>query len=175
MTAALVLATGVALAEDIICTTSPCIGTDEDDFIQGTNAPNEVRALAGNDYVSTVGAGDQLYGGDGRDTLFADGGPDRTLDGDDEVYGGPGVDDMRGLGGSDLLVGGRSKDFIDAREDAIAGDDIIAGLDTVKGGPGNDEVSADDGVKDIIDCGTGEEDFATRDQGIDTVKNCERR
>jgi Ca2+-binding RTX toxin-like protein len=175
MTAVLMLAAGVALAEDFICSSNPCIGTHEDDSIQGTNAPNEIHALAGNDFVSTVGSGDLLYGGDGSDILNADGGSDRTLDGDDEVYGGPGVDDLRGLGGSDLLVGGGGKDYIDAREDAIAGEDIIAGLDAVKGGPGNDEVYGDDGVKDIIDCGRGQEDFASRDQGIDTVKNCEFR
>ena len=60
--------------------------------------------------------------------------------------------------------------------DQLYGGDILdadGGPDTVKGGPGNDEVYADDGVKDIIDCGKGQEDFASHDRGIDTVKNCE--
>ena len=45
------------------------------------------------------------------------------------------------------------------------------------GGNGNDTIEANDGNKDIIDCGEnrGDKDTVFFDVGIDTIKNCEER
>jgi hypothetical protein len=46
------------------------------------------------------------------------------------------------------------------------------GVDTARGGKGNDQVSANDGQRDVIDCGDGR-DSVEFDPGLDKVKNCE--
>jgi hypothetical protein len=48
-------------------------------------------------------------------------------------------------------------------------------VDIVKGGGGDDLISANDGHKDVIDCGKGEDTVSYDDNATvkDTVKNCE--
>jgi Ca2+-binding RTX toxin-like protein len=176
MTAAvLVLAAGVALAANFTCSTNPCTGTEQNDLIQGTNDPEEIRALGGNDMAYGHGGDDQVYGGEGDDDpLAGDADINEALDGSDQVYGGPGADHLYADGYSDLLSGGAGPDLLDAREDASAGTHV-PGTDTVKGGGGNDSIGAIDGAVDHIDCGKGRRDFVTRDKGMDTIKNCEVR
>lgn len=89
--------------------------------------------------------------------------------GADTMKGAPGPDYMVGLGGNDTLNGFAGEDKIDALNDPQD-----KGKDTVSGGPGNDAIAANDGVKDKIDCGTGSKDIAYSDKGLDIVSsNCE--
>jgi hypothetical protein len=46
-------------------------------------------------------------------------------------------------------------------------------VDIVKGGSGNDDIFANDGNVDIIDCGGGKQDIVRYDVGLDTIKHCE--
>src|SRR5215212_10339166 len=80
--AVLELAAGVDLADNITCSTNPCTGTAQTDLIMGTNDPEEIRALAGNDMAYGHGGGDLVYGGDGDDNpLAGDGQANDALDG----------------------------------------------------------------------------------------------
>ena len=64
-------------------------------------------------------------------------------------------------------MGGRGADSIDAIEASSNG-----GTDTARGGRGNDDVTANDGQKDAIDCGDGR-DAVEFDARLDKVRNCE--
>jgi Ca2+-binding RTX toxin-like protein len=87
---------------------------------------------------------DVVNGGDGNDTIFgAD--DDDTLNGDagdDFIDGGVDDDTITGGTGDDTLIGGQGADTIDGGDDA---DTIIVS-------------SAEDGVGDVIDGGTGGDD-----------------
>ena len=143
-----------AVLAAITCPGDSCYGTDGDDTLQGT---------AGFDYAFGYGGADTINGGGGNDTLIGDEQADQALDGADRISGGAGNDSVVGYGGADLLVGGRGGDVINARE--IEGHP--PGTDTVRGGRGNDTIYANDGAKDKIDCGPGQ-DFVQFDQGLDT-------
>jgi hypothetical protein len=45
-------------------------------------------------------------------------------------------------------------------------------LSNLFGGPGNDDVNAVEGARDVIDCGAGRDRVAF-DAGVDSVKHCE--
>ena len=106
------------------------------------------------------GGADQLYGGQGNDTLYGGGGAD-VLDGgqgDDTLYGGTGDDQLDGGQGDDVLYGGAGDDFLDGGQ----GDDIIdggAGDDVLIGGQGDDTFvfRAGDGNDIILDFGEQDE------------------
>lgn len=163
---AVLLAASAAYALDIECLPGSnvagkeCLGTDASDTMDGTEGNDDIRGLGGNDVVRGLGGVDALEGDDQEMSPSGQG--------DDEVFGGTGGDDLIGLDGSDLLSGGRGADSIDALEASSNG-----GVDTVKGGGGNDEVFADDGQRDMIDCGRGTRDDVRHDSGLDTLKNCE--
>ncbi len=60
MVAALVLASGVALAQIINCPTGAdglCVGTDNSDTLNGTNSADDMRGLKGQD---TLNAGAEI-------------------------------------------------------------------------------------------------------------------
>lgn len=99
--------------------------------------------------------------------------PGRTIRGTAKAdyLAGSGFDDkIYGLGGSDTLLGGAGDDLLDGG----AGNDVIdggSGRDRILAGAGSDTVLANDGDRDTIDCGAGN-DRAVVD-GIDVVVNCE--
>jgi hypothetical protein len=99
-----------------------------------------VRVELGNrEDTATVLAGvpAQVLGGEGADTLTT--GPE-----DDAVDGGPGNDTIATGEGNDIVIGGNGVDDIDAGpgDDDIRVRDGFA--DTVRCGPGNDRVDADE-------------------------------
>ena len=69
------------------------------------------------------------------------------------LYGGRGDDRVAGGHGSDTLRGG-------------------PGRDTIFGGDENDRIDVRDGVRDVVDCGPGD-DSAVVDR-LDVVRRCER-
>jgi Ca2+-binding RTX toxin-like protein len=127
----------------------------------------------GNDFISTVGTNDQLYGEAGDDTLVAGDGNDLLDGGDgmdildagmgnDTLNGGAGDDTLLGGFGDDQLNGGDGNDLISDTAgnntvDGGAGDDQIItanGNDNVLGGDGNDEITLGAG-NDVANGGTG--------------------
>jgi hypothetical protein len=90
--------------------------------------------------------------------------------GPDYLAGGGGNDVIDGLGGADTILGGAGDDTLNGGD----GNDIITGgpgSDHINGGAGSDTIHADDGERDYVDCGPGN-DRAYVDS-LDVVKNCE--
>jgi Ca2+-binding RTX toxin-like protein len=119
--------------------------TDGPDHIVGTKVGDLIIAGAGDDVI---------HAGDGQNVVYGQWGNDTILTGSyvDTVYGG---------GGNDVIRTGAGEDFI------FPG----PGLDTVAAGRGPDHVIANDGERDVIDCGPG--DDRARVDKLDVVRNCE--
>jgi hypothetical protein len=98
----------------------------------------------------------------------------------DHVKGKSIAERIFGLGGNDTIDGAGGNDFIDggSGNDKLIGgagdDDLIGGGGTDKfaAGPGNDWINANDGEREVVDCGTGK-DVATVDTK-DRVVHCEK-
>jgi hypothetical protein len=99
----------------------------------------------GDDVDHGTGRDDAIRGGTGDDALFGE-------DGDDQLLGGRGADRLWGGDGSDELFDDR-------------------GRDRLSGGAGNDRFSTKDGRRDVVDCGAGE-DIAIGDPR-DVFRDCE--
>ena len=116
---------------------------------------------------------DTIDPGDGDDSVVAGAGNDKILasNGNDTLQGNAGNDIMSGGNGNDTMTGGNGNDKLDggAGNDTLGGG---AGKNSYKGGAGKDSLSARNGVKEIVDCGSGSKDKATVDRS-DTVKGCE--
>ena len=159
------------------------------DTINGTSLNEVICGLGGNDKLNGLGGNDTLWGDacddrakrifgaqsgtDGNDTLSGG-------DGNDKLFGAGGKDKLKGGNGKDKLVGGDGNDTLDggAGKDSLdggRGNDKLAGgkdTNTYKAGAGNDSVSARNGKKETVDCGSGSKDSATVDRN-DKVKSCE--
>jgi|SoiMethySBSTD1v2_1073268.scaffolds.fasta_scaffold17645_4 Ca2+-binding RTX toxin-like protein len=113
----------------------------------------EVRGGHADDALVGGPGADQLRGGDGDDVMTGAGGQDYVDggDGDDAVAGGDGDDGVAGGGGSDLVVGGPGRD-------ALFGEYLNGCAASIIGcSDGDDEIRAQDGETDGIDCGGGED------------------
>jgi len=78
MAAAVVVASGVALAANVIsCPGGLCEGTTGDDEMTGTGETDYLYAKEGNDTLRGLGAFDDLRGGPGNDDLNGGGGNDQ--------------------------------------------------------------------------------------------------
>ena len=171
--------------------------TNQADNLEGSDLVDVIRALDGNDIVSTGLGEDEVRGGPGQDVINA--GPDndqirggRGRDllnagrGDDEVRGGRGRDLINGDAGDDLLIGGKGSDSINGGDgdDTLvgnvgqdrlfgdAGNDILIGgqgSDLLNGGSGDDLLDSGRG-SDQLEGGTGEDIFVLGLQsGTDVV------
>lgn len=116
---------------------SPVAGTIYDDTIYGNAGSDQIVGGGGNDtlYANTSDTSvsdavlDQLYGGDGHDTLYADASGDA-------LYGGAGNDYLVGSSGDDHLV--------DSSYDS-------GGQNLLEGGAGNDNYYVETGIIHIDD------------------------
>ncbi len=147
---ALVLAAGVALAQEYgdqgpgvnkPCA-SACNGTTYPDTLIGSNAPNRIHGLGGNESPTS---GDLIAGHGGDDTLYGEAGGDR-------IEGGYGNDTIYGGTGQNLLIGGLNNDRIN-------------------GGTGSETIRVRDGYRDVVNCGGGNDDISNRDRR-DVFSNC---
>jgi TolB protein len=131
------------------------IGTEGADELRGTELADVVIGLGGNDTLLAVDpgyVGDTLEGGSGADVLTGDYRPDT----------------LEGGSGSDILRGGPSGDVLDGG----------AGRDRIDGEGGRDLISARDGERDVVVCGTNirgtpELDTATVDRFDVVASDCE--
>ena len=113
------------------------------------------RAGEGDDRVFGSRNADQIIGGPGGDTLFADpaaGNPEHA-GGDDLLNGGAGDDFLRGLFGNETLLGGSGNDDL---RGGIDNDRLLGGADddTMLGGLGEDLVYGGSGA-DVVNGGGG--------------------
>jgi Ca2+-binding RTX toxin-like protein len=112
-------------------------------FVHGTTGSDILNAADG-----ITSGDDDVWGGDGNDTIRGLGGNDDLFgdDGRDKVYGGAGNDWIEGGKGNDDLFGGDNNDFLwgDEGDDELYGeddDDYLdggAGADLLDGGDGRD-------------------------------------
>ncbi len=133
-----------------------------DDFLQGTEAADEILGLLGDDTINGLSGDDTingnedkdlidggegndlLRGGQDNDTLLGNNGDDTTYGdkGNDLIFGGSGQDVLFGNEGDDTLNGSTENDFLNGNEGA----DVLyggQGDDTLRGGIGNDILYGD--------------------------------
>ncbi|WP_292725577.1 calcium-binding protein [Nostoc sp. JL34] len=147
------------------------------DVLEGTDAGDDIRAGAGDDFVSGNGGRDFLYGeggndvlkgGTGNDTLEGGTGNDKLFseDGNDLLKGDAGDDELRGGAGIDQLYGGTDNDTLngDAGNDKLFGE---AGNDLLKGDAGDDELRGGDDTDTLY--GGIDNDTLNGDEGNDKL------
>jgi Ca2+-binding RTX toxin-like protein len=130
------------------------VGTDAPDDIFAGEGNNTIKARGGNDRVTSGGGQDTITTGRGNDVVNSGGGNDVIFsrDGDDVIDAGDGNDEITAGAGKDVITGGNGNDWISGG----GGDDIInAGLgrDRVYGGNGSDTfvLNAGEGQVRIFD------------------------
>ena len=124
-------------------------------------------------YTAPDGSRDKILGRAGNDVLTPGDRSDLVRDnrGDDAIEGGEGRDRIHGGLGDDRLSGGEHADriFGGPGADGINGG---TGPDRIRAGLGDDTIVANDGTRDLIDCGPGE-DTVTADSRDRISRNCE--
>ena len=203
---ALLLAGGVALAITRDCRAGAdyCIGTADNDTLNGSPERDKIYGKGGNDALRGYGEEDVLSGGNGDDMVRGGAEDDRmpSTPGVDKLYGGPGNDRIEdhSYDNSDnhdpnLLSGGSGDDYLYGYNKLYggSGDDVIHGSSTeagfrriIVGGPGEDDIRsyvytsdtirAADDERDTVNCGGGT-DTIYFDRGLDEVNplSCENR
>jgi Ca2+-binding RTX toxin-like protein len=161
MAAALVLASGVALAVTKV-------GTNGHDVLKGTDGKDSLLGLGGQDDIFGKGGSDNLLGGPGKDNVL----------GGDERRPGGGDKNLAGGSGNDLVLGGKGSDNIVGED----GNDLAfgaSGADKILGGDGNDvllgvlfrvNAPAD---RDVVSCGDGF-DRVLADRKDTVARDCEK-
>jgi Ca2+-binding RTX toxin-like protein len=91
--AMLLVTSGVAMAQVVTCPTGAnglCVGTDNDDTLNGTATDDDMRGLMGQDTLNAAAGFDQLRGGRGEDTLNGEADNDTLIGQQDRdgLYGG---------------------------------------------------------------------------------------
>src|SRR3989344_5390631 len=123
-------------------------GTEGDDNIHASTAPELILAKGGNDKVDASSSSDCVVLGDGNDYIRSESGNDIVLggngndkiisgSGNDTVYGGPGNDNISTGSGADKAYGGEGDDKISTG----SGNDYAdgeSGVDNISGGSGTD-------------------------------------
>lgn len=164
-------------------------GRSGKDQLFGSDRKDEFTGGSGRDVVEGRNGNDRLFGGSGDDELKGEKGSDR-------IEGGPGKDRLNGADDGDKLVGGDANDILlggdgnDNMQGDLGNDRFTGGkgLNTMRGGPGNDfffsgsgverffggpgrdEIRSNDGKKETVDCGDGD-DTAIAD-AIDDLSSC---
>jgi Ca2+-binding RTX toxin-like protein len=161
---AVLLACGVALAATVDCVAGEvsCVGTKNDDTLNGSDERDEMYGSGGDDLLLGNGGDDELLGYRGKDTIRGGEGEDTVYyqdQGVDKIYGGGRDDELtdasvhctgtshswRCFDDENLLRGGR-------------GDDYLSGNTKLFGGPGDDELYVSypyKGTRTILDGGPG--------------------
>jgi Ca2+-binding RTX toxin-like protein len=130
-----------------------------DSKVTGTIANETLYGMNGNDVITgNGGTQDNLYGGDGDDTLT-------TSEGNDTLYGENGNDILTSGAGNDYLDGGDGNDTLTSLE---GNNNLIGGNgnDILTSGEGNDKLTGGYG-DDVLTGGTGN-DTLNGSYGSDT-------
>lgn len=128
--------------------------------------------ITGTTAADVIGAGP--YKGTsltGADVIRSLGGDDRVdaYTGNDTIYGSEGNDNLIGAEETDNVKGENGNDIID-----LAVYDTPNAVDKGYGGNGDDDFYAEDGNKDFINCGAGDDTIVTQDPDLDVVnQDCE--
>jgi Ca2+-binding RTX toxin-like protein len=109
-------------------------GTDDDDFLFGTDDDDTIRGFAGNDFILCLADDDTLDGGDGDDQLVGSAGNDVLLGGNGDVA-------LTGDTGVEILTGGADNDQFEW--DPFGGTSTTLVMDTVTDFEGADDAAGD--------------------------------
>jgi len=161
MAAALVFASGVALAVSKV-------GTDGPDRLKGTNKADNLLGMGGNDKILGLRGKDNLLGGSGKDSVIG-GNENGPRGGDKNLDGGEGNDVVLGGNGSDNIVGGDGNDLL------LGGGFREPSRDNLTGGAGGDYINVfnQPAAKDVVACGDGS-DMVDKDKKDVVARDCER-
>ncbi len=149
-------------AGDVLVNVEQLFGSDHSDLLSGDAADNQIWGGDGNDTLRGHDGRDGLSGGSGQDVL--EGGS-----GDDQVFGDDGDDLLDGGDGNDLLAAGRAQDRLlgGAGDDTLEGGD---GEDTLDGMGGNDVlVGGDDRDVFVFQTGDGQDTVSDFDTATDQL------
>ena len=162
---------GVLLPADLL----PSDGSDDVDFIIGSDGLDDVivtgldddyaSGKAGDDLIVTGAGDDVALGGTGFDWLVMGAGDDLALGGTekDVLIGGAGMDELDGQEGDDRILGGRDNDVIHGG----------TGMDRISGGAGDDVINGGED-RDIMSGGGGDDTFVfSLHSGADIVTDFE--
>lgn len=122
---------------------TPTIGTSNFDYIIGSNEPDTITLLQGNDIGFGLAENDEINGNEGKDKLFGNNGNDRIFGNQDNdiICGGKGTDLITGDEGNDILYGDKGSDTLEGG----LGDDIF----TLARGSGGTTIATADYFKDF--------------------------
>ena len=109
MGAALIAASGVALALSCTAGASSCEGNPNDNRIHGTDPSDDIFGQGGSDTIYGNGGADNIWG-DWHQVV------DPGEPGSDTIYGGTGRDRLQGDERRDTLDGGPGNDRIEAKD-----------------------------------------------------------
>lgn len=177
MALGLMLAGGVALANQVPCNGSPLLpcGAGEGP----ANSPSE-----GNDVFSGSAFDDSMSGFGGDDEGYGHGGGDTMLGmvGNDTFDGGTGNDRFAGGPGDDFFLGAEDDDLTHFNNDSWSGegDDTLdggLGNDNFDAGPGDDKLYGGEGVDrlkgntggDYLDGGEGNDDITDQSNDANDI------
>ncbi|MEZ6133641.1 MAG: Ig-like domain-containing protein [Pirellulaceae bacterium] len=164
-------------------------GNEGDDVVRGGAGHDEVRGGDGVDQVygdagddmvygetgtAAMQAGQRLYGGAGRDTLYAYGQTGETSAVGDQLFGGADEDSLYGSPRQELLNGGSDDDYLGGDELVFNGTDYVPNPgrettgadDTLFGGSGDDQLYGHAGNDTMW--GGGGTDYIVGGKGSDT-------
>ena len=136
-------------------------GNSDSNLLYGFLGDDYIEGLDGNDTIKAGLGDDDIYGGNGKDSLYGEAGNDYIdagegsdfIDGgseDDDIYGGGGADKINAGDGNDFISGDRGSDTLEGAK----GDDILIGgegRDLLMGGEGDDTYVLDDPFDKIVD------------------------
>jgi Ca2+-binding RTX toxin-like protein len=156
-------------------------GGPDDDILLGGAGSDELSGDAGDDNLQGQAGADILAGSIGTDTVEysgytspitvdLDGSPfDDGIENEgdsvradvENATGGAGADMLTGNGNQNVLIGAQGDDTIDGGAES----------DALIGASGADNLLSQDGLLDIVDCGTEVDTFTS--DAIDTLTDCE--
>lgn len=187
----------------VFCGFKKCTGANGPDFMIGTDAADyKLYALndcdlafgmAGNDKVVGGNGDDLVAGNEGNDKLYGDDGNDTLLDaapfdieeiisiiigGGGPIGSGP-LGEGPPVGAGCVLNEGQVQGLSEPGATVGPSDTPVEelnaqnGKDKFWGGSGSDLIIANDGEKDVIDCGPGKDEAVVDLGNLDKIENCE--
>jgi Ca2+-binding RTX toxin-like protein len=152
--------------DDVRSTIENAIGGSGDDVLSGTEAKNGLDGSLGNDTLIETAGSDTLIGGEGDDTFVQSAVPFGT-----RMRGGPGFDlvsyDARTASVTITLCSDESGATCTANNGEPGEQDLLAGIEGVEGGTGNDTINGSE-LDDTIFGGDGD-DYLEGGAGNDSL------
>ncbi len=133
-----------------------------------------LRGAGGNDLIQDDGGNNLLRGGEGDDTILTG---SMGAQNNNTIYGGLGDDSIGAAAGNNLAFGGAGNDTLDFSQTAASstiqgneGNDYIVGFGELRGGQGNDTITAITTSDVYGDKGNDSMDASNATAGLDSTE-----